>query len=145
MSLKVSWFSCLYYKIDNPGGPWGAPGGPGAPGHPGAPRGTPEAINKSPGVVIHAEFDFQDKTSQYIVKMMKNIHFFKYFEFFFEFWKKLVFIILAMFWPVSTWKSNAAWKTTPGDLFIASGVPRGAPGLPGPRGSPGTPKNITYK
>ena len=54
---------------------WGSLGSPRGPGSPGAPRGTPEAINKSPGVVFHAEFDFQVKTSQYMVKMIRNIIF----------------------------------------------------------------------
>ena len=49
------------------------------------PRGTPEAINKSPGVVFHAEFDFQVKTSQYMVKMMKNNDFFKIFLIFWSY------------------------------------------------------------
>ena len=41
------------------------------------PQGSPEALDKSPGVVFHAEFDFQVKTSQYMVKMIKNTDFIK--------------------------------------------------------------------
>ena len=57
---------------------------PGALGSPGArkPRGSPEALDKSPGVVFHAEFDFQGKTSQYMVKMTKNTAFMNFFLYF---------------------------------------------------------------
>ena len=41
------------------------------------PQATPEAINKSPGVVFHAEFEFRVKTSEYMDQMMKNTDFMK--------------------------------------------------------------------
>ena len=62
-------------------GPWGAQGLQEL-------RGYLEALDKSPGVVFHAEFDFQVKTSQNIAKIMTNTLFSK-FSFFVEIFEKI--------------------------------------------------------
>ena len=51
----------------DPGGPRGA----------WEPRGSPEALDKSPGVVFHAEFEFRVKTTQNITKMDETYIFLK--------------------------------------------------------------------